>query len=61
MTTCGYGLCRRPAEIEISFQGGGSDMPPLQVCGLHVTPVVSWGVPAPIEHVLRVIAQTHAA
>lgn len=59
--SCEFGLCRRPAEIEVSFKGGGSGMPPLQVCGLHVSPVVSWGVPATVEHSLRVISQQHAA
>ena len=47
MIGCEFGLCRRPAEIEVVLGEGRGD--PLRVCGLHVAPVVSWGVPEPAE------------
>lgn len=45
MIGCQFGLCRRPAVLEV-LVGEGL---PRRVCALHVAPVVSWGVPDPAE------------
>lgn len=37
---CHFGLCRRPVEFEVVVS---PDVVPVLVCGLHVTPVVTWG------------------
>lgn len=42
---CEFGLCRRDAELEVALDAG---VEPLLLCGLHVTPVLSWGVPNPL-------------
>lgn len=41
---CQFGICTREAEMEISI---GPDVVPVLVCGLHVTPVLMWGVAEP--------------
>jgi hypothetical protein len=41
---CEFGLCQREAELEVRL---GTDVVPLLVCGLHVAPVLTWGVPDP--------------
>lgn len=54
---CEFGLCRREAELEVSV---AADVVPLLVCGLHVTPVLTWGVPDPAtDPVIRVLAHRH--
>lgn len=43
---CEFGLCTREAELELTL---AETMKPVQVCGLHVAPVLGWGVPEPLE------------
>ena len=44
MTACQFGICRRPAEVEIVVR---AEVDPLLVCGLHITPILSWGLAEP--------------
>lgn len=53
---CEFALCRREAELEVGWEdgaaaahGGGhhGDRDVFLVCGLHVTPVLTWGLPRP--------------
>lgn len=44
MNACEFGICRRPAEVEIIVRVG---MDPLRVCGLHITPILTWGLAEP--------------
>lgn len=54
---CQFGLCPREAELEVTL---GENIAPLLVCGLHVTPVLTWGVPDQVaEPVIRVLTQRH--
>lgn len=39
---CEYALCRRAAEVEVL--PGADATAPVRVCGLHLSPVLSWGV-----------------
>lgn len=43
---CEFGMCRREAELELLLSAA---LDPVQVCGLHVSPVLSWGIPHPHE------------
>lgn len=58
---CEFGLCRRDAELRVQ---PSSQVEPLLVCGLHVTPVLSWGVVANDEPVIEYLPtrpEHHAA
>ncbi len=47
---CGFGLCDSPAEHQVVVENeDGSVAEFALACGLHVTPVVTWGSAAPIE------------
>jgi hypothetical protein len=46
MTACQFGICRRPAEVEITVR---ADVDALLVCGLHITPILTWGLAEPHE------------
>lgn len=50
---CQFGLCRREAEVELTVS---ASIEPLKVCGLHVAPVLGWGVPEAIEPRIRYLA-----
>lgn len=53
---CGFGICRRPAEHQVLAElADGTLVPVLEVCGLHVTPAVMWGQPAPLDVAIRPI------
>jgi len=42
---CEFALCRRPAETQVMR---GVSLA-LMVCGLHVGPARTWGIPEPVE------------
>lgn len=44
---CEYGLCREPAAYVIVPENAAGDVDGMAVCGLHVTPAVSWGIADP--------------
>lgn len=51
---CQFGLCDREAELEVRVK---ADVEPVLVCGLHVTPLLAWGVAEPAEDpVIRYLA-----
>lgn len=55
MTGCQFGICRRPAEVEIIVR---AEVDPLYVCGLHITPILSWGLAEPHDtEVIRPLFQ----
>lgn len=41
---CEFVLCEREAELEVVVPTEAGGIAPLLVCGLHVTPVLTWGV-----------------
>lgn len=49
MSGCEFGLCARPAEFEVDVPSTArpDSEDTIRVCGLHVTPVVTWGVAEP--------------
>lgn len=47
---CQFGICAREAELELTLS---ETLDPVRVCGLHVSPVLGWGVPEPIEPRIR--------
>lgn len=47
---CHFGICTREAELELTLS---ETLDPVLVCSLHVTPVIGWGVPEPIEPRIR--------
>lgn len=56
---CQFGICAREAEMEISVR---PDVVPVLVCGLHVTPVLTWGVAEPAtDPVLRILYRPESA
>lgn len=46
MPRCQFGLCGRDAELEVTLC---ADVDAVLVCGLHIGPLLSWGVPDPHE------------
>lgn len=44
MSRCQFGLCLREADFAVTIRG---DVDAVLVCGLHVGPLLSWGVPDP--------------
>lgn len=46
---CEFGICVREAEIELVL---GEELT-VKVCGLHVSPVLGWGVAEPVEPRIR--------
>jgi hypothetical protein len=55
---CQFGICVREAELELTLS---ETLDPVRVCGLHVAPVLGWGVPEPIEPRIRYLAGESAA
>lgn len=51
---CEFGICTREAEIELTLS---ESLDPVKVCGLHVAPVLGWGVPEPIAPAVRYLSQ----
>lgn len=47
---CHFALCERPAELSVA---PNTDVAAVLVCGLHVTPVLSWGVVALADPVIE--------
>lgn len=59
MIACQFGLCRRPAELSVDIK---PDVVPVAVCGLHVSAVISWGLPEPTYTLIQILApETHSA
>lgn len=55
LARCEFGVCTREAELELVLS---ETLTPVKVCGLHVAPVLGWGVPQPIEPpVVRYLTQ----
>lgn len=55
--SCQFALCSREAELEVVV---GAGVEPVLVCGLHVTPVLTWGVADPVrEPVIRPVIDQH--
>lgn len=52
---CEFGICVREAELELVL---AEDLV-VKVCGLHVSPVLGWGVAEPIEPRIRYLATEH--
>lgn len=52
---CEFGICVREAELELTLS---EDLDPVKVCGLHVSPVLGWGVPEPVEPRIRYLSST---
>lgn len=50
---CEFGLCRRDAELRVQ---PSPQVEPLLVCGLHVSPVLSWGVIPDADAVIEYLA-----
>lgn len=46
MSGCQFGICGRPAEVEILVR---VDVQAVLVCGLHITPILTWGLAEPKE------------
>ncbi|GAA1790099.1 hypothetical protein GCM10009795_039750 [Nocardioides hankookensis] len=44
---CEFGLCTRGVELELIFREA-PDLLAVRVCGLHVSPVLGWGIADPI-------------
>lgn len=54
LSGCEFGLCQRAAELEVAVT---VDTVPVLVCGLHLTPLIVWGVAEPTAPpVIRVLA-----
>jgi hypothetical protein len=45
---CQFGLCRREPEVRVVVARDADDLEVL-VCGLHVNPLLSWGLPEPLQ------------
>lgn len=43
---CHFGICRREAELEVTISEA---IDPVMVCSLHLSPILGWGVPEPVE------------
>lgn len=51
---CEFGVCGREAEVELTWPRLEEDGDlSVKVCGIHVSPVLGWGVADPVEYRIR--------